>query len=421
LTHAFSYALSTAQGYSRPTGNFFKTYQEMEDYVWDRAKVLPSTRENSQNIGFLWVYLLMIFNAEKDLKKLNGGPFGLAQATLIKLACDLSSFLTKEAQLNTETPEESEFLLVRRAHYVVGMLSTLHALGTGIESLTPLPTMERGSFNEMASILPEQSALLGRACAVFAIIHSFVGSPLTWKNSPTFALQNQILIEQHLTYIFGSAPQKPGLDIHCKQIQSVVIILLARHTSNDHPLAILTPTIELAESLLESTTATEVVSKYWPLLIHLFSIATLTLLEFAESIDERLVTMAKEGVGNVKRALEQIAERADADTPDDAEPLHWSTCLLRIIDSHSSSPAKSNGTAEKDPNIDPAMAPKPVDTGLTLLQGQIMTPYAAARMTGHDGQGDKMMDIKRGLMQVVDMSPLLQRGYLNVVAELCGV
>jgi hypothetical protein len=32
-----------------------------------------------------------------------------------------------------------------------------------------------------------------------------------------------------------------------------------------------------------------------------------------------------------------------------------------------------------------------------------------------------MMDIKRGLMQVVDMSPLLQRGYLNVVAELCGV
>jgi hypothetical protein len=413
--------LSLAQSENPPPGNFFKTYQEVEDYVWAQAKIQPSTRKNYENIVFLWVYMFMVFNTEQDLSKLQSIHGGLSQATLVKLACDLSTFLTTEAQLSTEAPEESEFLLVRRAHYIVGILSTLHAISTGIESPTPLPTMKRGSFDEMSSILPDESALLGRACAVFAILDSFISSPITWKTNPGFAVRNKILIEQHLTYVFGSAPQRAELDVLCKQIQFLVVILLARHTSISHPLAILTPTLELVDSLLENTTATEVVPKYNPLLIHLFSLATLTLLEFNESIDERLVAPAQEGVGKVKRALEQIAERANADTPADSESMHWSSCLLRIINNHSSSSAKPNGTAEKDPNIDPAMASKPVESGPGLLQGQVMTAYQSARMTGHDGQGDKMMDVKMGVVQVVDMSLLLLRGYLNVVAELCGV
>lgn len=393
----------------------------MEDWVWAQAKIQPSTREKSENIVFLWVYMFMVFNTEKDLSKLRGNHGGLSQGTLVKLARDLSFFINETAQLRREPRGETDILLVRRAHYVVGILSTLHAMSTATESPTALQTMEIGSFDEMASILPDESALLGRACAVFAILDSFISSPITWKTNPTFALRNKILIEQHLTYVFGSAPQKPGLDVLCKQIQSVVVILLARHTSISHPIAILTPTLELADSLLENTTATELVSIYNPLQIHLFSLATLTLLEFAESIDERLVTPAREGVGKVKRALEQVAERANADSPADAEQAHWSSCLLRIINSHSSSSAKSNGTAEKDPNIDPAMASKPVETGPTLLQGQVVTAYGAARMTGHDGQGDKMMDVKMGAVQVIDMGLLLRRGYLNVVAELCGV
>ena len=363
----------------------------------------------------------MIFNTENDLSKLQGMHGGLSQATLVKLAYDLSSVLNSQAQLDAETSEDSEFALVRRAHYIVGILSTLHAVATGTESPAPSPAMKIGSFDEISSILPDETALLVRACSVLAIVNTFISSPVSWKTNPGFALRNKLLIEQHLTFVFASAPQRSELDVLCKQIQSLVVILLARQTSISHPLAILTPTLEVADSLLENVTATAITTKYNPLQIHLFSLTTLTLLEFVESVDEQLAAPAQERVAKLQRALEQIAERTNAHIPSDSDAMRWSLCLLRIINTYSNPPAKSNGTAEKDPNIDPAMATKNIEGGPTLLQGQVMTAYGAARMTGHDGQGDKMMDVKTGVVQVIDMSLLLRRGYLNVVAELSEV
>jgi hypothetical protein len=413
--------LNLAQSKTPSSSIFFTTYQEVEDYVWAQAKVQPTTRKNEENIVCLWVYIFMVLNTENDLSKLQGMHGGLSQATLVKLAYDLGSFLISQTQLDAEAPEDSESVLVRRAYYIIGILSTLHAVATGTESPSPSPSMKIGSFDEISSILPDESALLVRACSVLAIVNTFISSPLSWKTNPGFALRNKLLIEQHLTFVFASAPQRSELDVLCKQIQSLVVILLARLTSISHPLAILTPTLEVADSLLENITATAMTTNYNPLQIHLFSLATLTLLEFAESVDEQLAAPAQEGIAKLQRALEQIAERANVDIPSESDATHWSSCLLRIINTHSNPPAKSNGTAEKDPNIDPAMATKNIEAGPTLLQGQVMTAYGAARMTGHDGQGDKMMDVKMGVVQVIDMSLLLRRGYLNVVAELSEV
>jgi hypothetical protein len=423
LTHAFALVLGSAQGKSRLSSNFFKTYQEVEDYVWSGAKTQPSTRKTSENIIWLWTYIFMIFNTEKDLTKLRGAQGGLPQATLVKLAYDLSSFLTSEVQLSTEAPEDSEFILVRRAHYIVSILSTLHVLAAGTDSPSPTPPIQLqiGSFDEMNSLLPDDSALLSRACVVLAIIYTSIGSPSTWKTAPIFAARNRSLIEQHLSFAFGSGPQKPELDTLCKQIQSLVVILLARSTFIKHPIEILEPTLKLVDTLLHNTTATDIAPKYNPLDIHLFSLTVLTLLEFSESVDEQLVAPALDGVAKIQRALEQIAERAKVDTPANSEPMHWSSCLLRIIHAHSTPSVKSNGTAEKDPNIDPAMAGKASESAPALLQGQAMGAYAAAKFSGYDGMGDKMMDMKTGIAQVVDMSLLLKRGYLNVVGELCGV
>lgn len=369
----------------------------------------------------------MIFNTEKDLSKLRGTQGGLSQATLIKLAHDLDSFIN-ELHLRTEAPEDSEFVLVRRAHYAVGILSTLHSLSTGTEWLLLTSDNKLDSFDELSSILPDEAALLSRACAVLAILDTSISSPATWRANPSFAAKNKLLIEQHLSFIFASAPQKPELDALCKQIQFLVVILLARITSIKHPLEILTPTLELADTLLSNTTATEMAPKYNPLDIHLFSLVVMTLLEFAESVDDQLVAPAHDGIAKVRRALEQIAERASADA-DTLEGMHWASCLLRIIAAHDGSGSKSNSngtitsTGEKDPNIDPAMAVAGKETSPSpaLLQGQSMSAFAAARVSGIDGQGDKMMDVKSGVVQVVDMSVLLRRGYLNVVGELCGV
>ena len=373
---------------------------------------------------WLWTYIFMIFNTEKDLSKLRGTHGGLSQATLAKLAYDLDVFLNSEAPFRPGVlTQDSEFILIRRAHHVVSILSTLHSLASGTQSLIPPTVMEPGAFEEMSSILPTETALLGRACSVLDIIDTSISFPVSWKTAPSFALRNKHLIQQHLSYVFASSPQDPELDALCRQIQSLVVILLARHTSITHPLEILRPTLELADTLLANTTATQMVPKYNPLDIHLFSLTVMTLLEFTESIDDDIAASAQEGIAIVRHALEQIAERANADAPEDQgqDSMHWSSCLLRIVAARGASATKSNGiatTGEKDPTLDPAMAEQ---TGPALLQGQTMSALAAASASGVDGQGDKMMDVKMGMVQVVDMSLLLKKGYLNVVGELCGV
>lgn len=418
LTHAFAFVLGSAQGTPPSTSNFFKTYQEVEDHAWSQAKTNPKIRPTGENIIWLWTYVFMIFNAEKDLSKLYGA--GLPQGTLLKLAHDLSTFISNDTLFSAESSEDSEFILARRAHYVVGILLTLHKVATGTDSSDSLPSHQIDSFDELNSILPDEAALLSRSCGVLAIIDTSIGLPTTWKTAPSFTAQNKALIEQHLSFAFGTARQQSDLDTLCKQIQSLVVILLARFTFTRSPVEILIPTLELVETLLQNTTASDIAPKYNPLDIHLFSLAVITLLEFTECVNGQFVAPALEGLAKIQRALEQIAKRINTETLANAEPMHWSSCLLRVIHAHGAPSVKSNGTAEKDPNIDPAMAGKSGE-GPALLQGQAMSMYQAARVTDHDGQGDKIMDLKTGVVQVVDMSLLLKRGYLNVVAELCGV
>ena len=174
---------------------------------------------------------------------------------------------------------------------------------------------------------------------------------------------------------------------------------------------------------------------YNPLDIHLFTLVTITLLEFTEMMDVDLSNSAWDGLGKIHRALEQNAERAHSDNRergsgteqdlDGIPALHWADGLLHMVDSKprlSGSTETDNGTASGADVAPAANSEKaseengPPVTATPQPELQNLSTVGANR-----DQGDVVSDIKNGRAQMVDFSLLTRYGYLNVLAEKNGV
>ena len=94
----------------------FSSERELEDFVIENAKQNPKSRTSVQNVVWLWIYSFMILNSDADLERLTGVGRPLLKSSLIELAC---------ATAEVDDPE------VSRVRACLGVLTRLHALGTG--------------------------------------------------------------------------------------------------------------------------------------------------------------------------------------------------------------------------------------------------------------------------------------------------
>ena len=255
------------------------------------------------------------------------------------------------------------------------------------------------------------------------------------RSTRALSTKTRKLIQQHLDYVIISTPDSPAVAALVNSIRLFMNILLSRHTSIQHPIDILTPTISLAETISNDVTELPTKSTLKILDVHLFCLTTITLLEFTDVIDTDLSEPAWQTLAKVRHALVVVASAAQTrnqqrfgDGESDGMPiLHWADGLLRMIDAKPRSD-ESNATVESDaPATDARTSDGPdgdsnaESNGVTAAAQQSNTTHLADMASTQGPGGDKVYDAKTGRLQMVDFSLLTSRGYLNVVAERNGV
>jgi hypothetical protein len=247
-----------------------------------------------------------------------------------------------------------------------------------------------------------------------------------------FSSKTRKLTQQHLDTIISLTPDTSTTTTLIEHFRLFIIILLNRHTAIQHQSDILEPTIDLAESLLSHTTASTETPVFNPLKIHVFSVVTVTLLEFTDLADNQLSQLAWDTLARVHRALEQLSERAHADAQEHfagegpgVPALYWGDGLLRMIDAkpritgtceggneaNSCTEAAPNGSVSNPTN----------EANATALSTQQPEVQHLSNMEPGAEPTDKSYSAKSGRIQMIDFAMLTRYGYLNVVADRNGV
>jgi hypothetical protein len=245
-----------------------------------------------------------------------------------------------------------------------------------------------------------------------------------------FSTKTRKLTQQQLDYIISLTPDTSPTTTKVERFRLFVTILLNRHTAIQHQSDILEPTIQLAESLLSDTSASTETSVFDPLNIHVFALATITLLEFTDLADDGLSQPAWNTLGTVHRALEQIAERAHADTQErfavpGVPTLHWADGLLHMIDAKRR--AASDSDVGREPQVGHDAAPNgdlpevANETSATPLSVQQLELQHISNVEPAPEATEKFYGAKSGRVQMIDFAMLTRYGYLNVVADKNGV
>jgi hypothetical protein len=267
---------------------------------------------------------------------------------------------------------------------------------------------------------------------ILSIINTTLQDNLMSYTGTMFSTKTRKLTLQQLDYIISLTPDTSLTSTVVERFRLFTTILLSRHTAIQHQSDILEPTIELTESLLSETTASTETSIFDPLNIHLFALATITLLEFTDLADEELSLSAWNSLGTIHRALEQVAERAHADTQERSAgtgpgipALHWADGLLRMIDakpraaSTSDTGVENRIGSEGGANGDIPEAAN--ETNATPLSAQQSELQQISNVEPAPEPTDKVYNAKSGRVQMIDFAMLTRYGYLNVVADRNGV
>jgi hypothetical protein len=456
--NAFLYVYGTACDRKLPTQGSFHSYGELEDYVWSEARQNPVVRSTHENIVWLWIYLFMLVNADNDLSRLRGSRNNdLGKDRLIKMSVDLGRFAIKN--FKQEIPPDEEGLttsivdVARQAWNCIGILTRLHAISTATEDDIPLHNFDSiGSSHDCARLLTDTASFLARksffrpsdaivamhlltatgSSGILSIINTTLQDNLMSYTGTMFSTKTRKLTLQQLDYIISLTPDTSPNTTLVEHFRLFVTILLNRHTAIQHQSDILEPTVELADSLLSETTASTETPIFDPLNIHVFALVTITLLEFTDLMDDELSQSAWDALGTVHRALEQIAERAHADTQErfaGAGPgipaLHWADGLLRMIDAK---PRIANASdAGIEPQVNNEAAPNGSlpeatnETNATPLSAHQSELQQISKVEPAPDPADKVYSAKIGRVQMIDFAMLTRYGYLNVVADRNGV
>lgn len=267
---------------------------------------------------------------------------------------------------------------------------------------------------------------------ILSIINTTLQDNLMSYTGSMFSTKTRKLTLQQLDYIISSTPDTNLTSAIVERFRLFVIILLNRHTAIQHQSDILEPTIQLADSLLADNTASAEMPIFDPLSIHAYALATITLLEFTDLADDELSQSAWNAVRTVHRALQQIAERAHADTRERAAgagpgipALHWADGLLGMIDAKPRGP--SDGEGGRETQIGNEAAPNGNLPGpgnqanAAPLSAQQAELQQIPNMEPAPEPTDKVYGAKNARVQMIDFAMLTRYGYLNVVAERSGV
>jgi hypothetical protein len=263
---------------------------------------------------------------------------------------------------------------------------------------------------------------------ILSILNTTLQDNLMSYTGSLFSSKTRKLTQQHLETIISLTPDTTTTNALIEHFRLFVIILLNRHTAIQHQSDILEPTIELADSLISQATAFTDTPIFNPLKLHLFSVVTVTLLEFTDLADNQLSQLAWDALAKVHRALEQVSERARANIQErfagegpGVPALYWADGLLRIIndkpritgtceggnEANSSTEAAPNGSASNPPN----------EANATPLSTQQPELQHLSNMEPGPEPTDKGYSAKSGRMQLIDFALLTRYGYLNVVAD----
>lgn len=164
LASAFTHVLGVICG-CKPSDVAYVSVTELEDYAWANARILPTNREFSENIVWLWVYAFMLINADTDIARLRGIGSQLSKQTILKLAIDLGQYFLSDVRHGE--PEEthdgihSTRSLVQRTWSCINIYAQLHAIGTGTEDWISTDNSKRLSPQpDIRSLLSESTAFL---------------------------------------------------------------------------------------------------------------------------------------------------------------------------------------------------------------------------------------------------------------------
>jgi hypothetical protein len=267
---------------------------------------------------------------------------------------------------------------------------------------------------------------------VLSIINTTLQDNLMSYTGSLFSTKTRKLTLQQLDYVMFSTPDTGLTTAIVERFRLFVTILLNRHTAIQHQSDILEPTIQLADLLLADTTASAEMALFDPLNIHVFALATITLLEFTDLADDGLSQSAWNALGTVHRALYQIAERAHADTRErsagvgpDMPTLHWADGLLRMIDAKPREASNSDAGRETQMGNDAAPNGNFAEAASEAQAGPLSAPQAELQqippVDAAPEPTDKMYGAKSARVAMIDFAMLTRYGYLNVVAERNGV
>ena len=274
---------------------------------------------------------------------------------------------------------------------------------------------------------------------ILSLLSSHISASVFVRPDSISALKTGRIIESFVAIAISTFSPTFTSSSLVQEAQLFISLLLARHTFVNDPSEVLALSRKLAGILSTDPVNPRghEASVARPLDLHLYTVTGLTLLELIDTDDTDLVKSSQDALNELRRALEQVSERAhirlqnrfDGGQPDGSSSLHWADALLRIIDARAEtnqsqrpSQTTTEGTdsinePQKDQKEGPVAGSTDVKESVQVISTE--QQYLINRLT-NVAAIQNTLRTRDATMTVVDFSLLTRRGYLNVLADLNG-
>lgn len=363
---------------------FFINFTDIADFLLSSSQEQPESRSVDENLIYLWISLLLAIQAESDMGSFKSTT--LSRTHALKFAIDIAMYLKSHPSLHENSSIKDPSILqqiLQQDWNLSCMLAKLHALSLGTGDYVSL--QQYSVHTDTASNLPSTVAFNVRASNLLALVLPLIQDGSLPQSQFNVESKN-LTLRFHLLNCVLHTEKLSKDDAAVLKWKLFLELLLARYTPLPHPVVILQPAIDLAEALSSASTRDETDDVFDPLELHLFTLTTITLLEFLSDIaDSDMCKLAEAALTKlqpiIERRFDQQKNNHQSSTfyqQDNSENhiskrFHWSECLIGMIEER----RKIGWATER--------GVKPSDNGLVMI----------------------------------DFMRLLKYGYLNVLVKWC--
>lgn len=252
----------------------FSSFDELSKWILEQLKDHPADRSDDDNLALAWTCVLIALSLENDFAGIISDPH--TSADLLNQTFEVVNYLGPD----TLTPADSfiadneEFLgVVRTAHNVSYMLTTLHSLGSGL-----VPYLKPGHKISIVNKVPYISPEAAYVC-MFANNVEMTLPSLQWEHE-SLGLYAGEFMKGSLSFNLVHYPLLAEQSLIVRQVSAFLGLLVVRNKKDMSADTIFMAAHLLADILVSKAKNTANPKPYNPLDVHSWTLVTITFLEF---------------------------------------------------------------------------------------------------------------------------------------------